>query len=347
MLPLFYVACREMEGRFISVSWPDPKGYISAERLLRDFATGADEELWCGMRNASYSDWPNFTPSTLEEMRAWERAPSFDAAGMLFAEDGGAAVGILDAHVDPMREERKGFLYFFAVVPARRRQGLGRQMLARALESFSARGIESVETWIWDGAAPARAFAESAGFRPARASSLMGRPLSLADPEQREIPGLSIKRSPKTRVDVELLNRLDNESFREHYNYRPVSVEETRWRLFVDNMVKPVDIFFAEVDGAPVGYTVVGTDKAWLEEKGERRGWLLDLGVLKPYRGRGIGSALVRQALEEMRARGLDEAVLGVDEMNQTGALRIYERFGFGVKSRNVAYLLQIGGGGK
>ena len=40
------------------------------------------------------------------------------------------------------------------------------------------------------------------------------------------------------------------------------------------------------------------------------RGWIADLGVLTPWRGRGLGAALLRRAFQTFRARGLREVML-------------------------------------
>lgn len=47
--------------------------------------------------------------------------------------------------------------------------------------------------------------------------------------------------------------------------------------------------------------------------------------VLKAQRGTGLGAALIRAAVEELRARGMRQAKLGA----QTHAIGFYERLGF------------------
>jgi ElaA protein len=47
--------------------------------------------------------------------------------------------------------------------------------------------------------------------------------------------------------------------------------------------------------------------------------------VLRPMRGRGIGAALIRAAVEELRARGFSRAKLG----SQVHAIPFYEGLGF------------------
>ncbi|HEY7536607.1 MAG TPA: GNAT family N-acetyltransferase [Gaiellaceae bacterium] len=76
----------------------------------------------------------------------------------------------------------------------------------------------------------------------------------------------------------------------------------------------------------------------WLAERGGElagcalfwsSGWLKDLVVRSSERGRGLGTALVRQGLAEFARRGVARVGLKVDADNPTGAVRLYERLGF------------------
>jgi mycothiol synthase len=59
--------------------------------------------------------------------------------------------------------------------------------------------------------------------------------------------------------------------------------------------------------------------------------WVGTLGVRKPWRGRGIGEALLRRSFLEFHRRGHDHVALGVDAANETGATALYERVGMHV----------------
>ncbi len=66
----------------------------------------------------------------------------------------------------------------------------------------------------------------------------------------------------------------------------------------------------------------------------EDHGWVDQLGVLAPARGRGIGAALLRRSFAMFAGRGLRRALLSVDAENPTGATRLYERVGMRVVNR-------------
>lgn len=64
-------------------------------------------------------------------------------------------------------------------------------------------------------------------------------------------------------------------------------------------------------------------------------GWVSILGVRPPWRGRGLGLALLRHAFREI---GRPTVRLGVDAENVSGAVRLYERAGMRVERRFDTY---------
>ncbi|GIE99116.1 GNAT family N-acetyltransferase [Paractinoplanes rishiriensis] len=60
----------------------------------------------------------------------------------------------------------------------------------------------------------------------------------------------------------------------------------------------------------------------------DQEGWVADLGTLRAYRNRGIGSALLRRAFAVYAAKGRTHVGLSVDLQNPTGAARLYEAVG-------------------
>ena len=73
----------------------------------------------------------------------------------------------------------------------------------------------------------------------------------------------------------------------------------------------------ATLDGRPVGTARLLIDGA--------EGKIGRVAILQDCRGTGAGAALMRAALDELRARGVSTARLGA----QTHALRFYEKLGF------------------
>jgi mycothiol synthase len=67
-------------------------------------------------------------------------------------------------------------------------------------------------------------------------------------------------------------------------------------------------------------------------------GWVQTLGVRRPWRGRGLGRALLLNAFAEFKRRGLRRAGLGVDAENPTGATALYESVGMRAVGRFELY---------
>ncbi|MCC6420866.1 MAG: GNAT family N-acetyltransferase [Gemmataceae bacterium] len=90
--------------------------------------------------------------------------------------------------------------------------------------------------------------------------------------------------------------------------------------------------------GCPGGYcgTVQG-----VRERTEL-GAIQNLGITPEHRGRGLGGALLVQALHGFRRAGLDRAFLEVTAQNE-GAIRLYRRLGF--RCRKTIYKAVDGSG--
>ena len=80
----------------------------------------------------------------------------------------------------------------------------------------------------------------------------------------------------------------------------------------------------ADVDGRLVGSA--GIEKVGSKEKARHRA-TFGISVDEAFWGQGIGSAMMRQMLDELRRAGYARASLSVQKENP--ALRLYERLGF------------------
>jgi mycothiol synthase len=60
--------------------------------------------------------------------------------------------------------------------------------------------------------------------------------------------------------------------------------------------------------------------------------------VRRPWRGRGLGEALLRHSFVEFHRRGRRAVALGVDADSLTGATRLYERAGMHVDQVHELY---------
>lgn len=143
--------------------------------------------------------------------------------------------------------------------------------------------------------------------------------------------------------DLKTLNWLDNECFKEHFNWRPSSLERTLHFVREDPFFTIQEWFFAILDEKKVGYIGTGIDPSYNEERKARCGWVLDIGVLKPYRRTGVGTRLMLHGMNLLKGKGMTVAMLGVDDWNVTSAIQLYEKVGFRVARKEVAYENALG----
>jgi len=310
---------------------------------IRPFKKGVDEEVFVKVFNATFSDRYDVRSLNLEEARTIANAPSFNLEGLLFAEWDGQAVGLVSAHVDKNRKEKKGFIQYLAVLPEYRSRGIAKELLGRAIAVLKERGMKVANAWAETDRPICTHLYETFGFKRVRTSSLMKR--SLVDFSE-ETDGNELVDLREVGMsdenEIGLMNYLENEAFEEHYNYRPVTVEETRYLLLESPIWKSQKAWFATVDNETVGYIVSGIDESLNREKNERHGWVLDVGVLKPFRRRDVGTAMMLQAMSYLKAQGMADALLYVDDQNPTEAKKLYEKVGFQTHLQSASYKLQL-----
>ncbi|MER3487687.1 MAG: hypothetical protein C4307_02585, partial [Chloroflexota bacterium] len=179
------------------------------------------------------------------------------------------------------------------------------------------------------------ALVEGAGFRPVRWFFEMVRP-NLDDLPSVELPaGLELR--PATPATARRIIEADAEAFRDHWGHTELTEEEVRSVL--DDPETDLALWQVAWDGNEVaGAVIVLVRESENRCLGRRRGWLDSVGVRRPWRRRGLATALMVRAMETLRARGLEEAVLGVDADNPSGALGLYERLGFRRTMRFAVY---------
>ncbi len=306
---------------------------------IRRFVQGKDEADWVRVWNAVYGERWDFRPMTVEEMMALEKSPDFDAEGRFIAELGGEPVGIVFAYVDKLREEKKGFVRSFGVISEHQGKGIEEKLADSALEEFKKRGMTIVQSGADDDQKDIIRLWESLGFKLVRMFSLMTADLAKTLSgigENVDVVVESVRRD--VDEDLRMVNWLDNECFKEHFNWRPSPVERTIYFVREDPFFKQQEWFFVLLNQKHVGYVGVGVDEKYNVERNVKCGWILDIGVLKPYRRTGVGTRLMLLGMDRLRAMGMKTAMLGVDDWNVTKAMHLYEKVGFKVAKKDIAY---------
>lgn len=164
------------------------------------------------------------------------------------------------------------------------------------------------------------------GYGPVRWFWEMSRPL--AEPiEPLDLPsGLELR--PLRPEDHRRVFAAEAEAFRDHWEHREWTDEDYAWAFGDPDL--DTSLWRVAWDGDDIaGVVAAFVYKAENEALGLRRGWLERVSVRRPWRARGLASALMTSAMLELRARDIDTATLAVDADNPTGAVGVYERLGF------------------
>jgi ribosomal protein S18 acetylase RimI-like enzyme len=129
-----------------------------------------------------------------------------------------------------------------------------------------------------------------------------------------------------------------NEAFRDHWSFDPVSDED--WQMFfVERASFRPDLTYLVMCGNEVaGFSLNGVSPEENARRGRSEGWIEELAVRRPWRKRGVATALLCAAMHAFKAENLQHAMLGVDTENLSGALRVYERVGFKPVKRFVTF---------
>jgi len=270
-------------------------------------------------------------------LREWEDPWSPPETDSLCACDAatGALVGVARAYTKPEPAVRDAFSFLsLALRPGAAPSGLAEALLdwaertGRARLAGTAGPLPGVLRIPCDRKEESRAaLFERRGFAARRIYRRMRRALAEPIPEPELPEGLrALPYAPSYR---DALREAFNETFSDHWGFEPVTEED--WRLFfIDTEEFRPDLSWLALAGEEIaGYSINGVNEAECERLGERRAWISQLGVRRPWRKRGVATALLRLSMRSFRDAGLEAAVLGVDSENLTGAVAIYERAGF------------------
>lgn len=179
---------------------------------------------------------------------------------------------------------------------------------------------------------PARELLESAGYPPARGVYVMETELDEAPPLPHWPTGISV-RTFVSGQDEHATHEAVEDAFRDLWGH-PLNTFE---RFLQETEKESFDpsLWFLARDGDEVcGVTLC---KVLGDE-----GWVAAVGVRRQWRRRGLGLALLRQALAEYHRRGIRKVGLSVDAESITGAPRLYGRAGMHVKDSYVIHLKEL-----
>jgi mycothiol synthase len=254
----------------------------------------------------------------------WWRRYELGRDSVTLAQSAGAmaAFGVLGPREDGVAELH-GYIR-----PGLTGRGLGGFLLDWAEREARRRGAARLRASVVRGDSGGRALFEQRGFVPVRRGYRMVIDLAGEPPAPSWPAGFSVEplRLGEERVLYEVLE----EAFAEEWGRPHRSFEEWQRSILAMESFDPGLCFLVRR----------GDEMAAAETCSLRFGigWIGSIGVLKPWRRRGLGRALLLHSFGELYRRGEARIGLGVDAENPTGATRLYESVGMRVAWQADAY---------
>ena len=211
-----------------------------------------------------------------------------------------------------------------AVDPAHREYGVTRAIVKAA----RAHTDGPLQLWAHGEAAPVASLAALLGFVETRTIWQMRRSLADPLPDAPMPDGFALRTFLPGIDDAEVL-AVNARAFAAHPEQGAWTADDLRQRQ-AEPWFDAAGFLVAEHDGRIAGFH-------WTKVHGHDHGEVYVVAVDPGFGGLGLGRALTVAGLAHLRGRGLDEALLYVDETNAP-AIALYESLGFARTDVDVLY---------
>lgn len=309
---------------------------LPADMTFRAFRGELDYELMRAMVSGSArADRDDWTPN-LDEIRAWcAPTPRFDPTKQLvFVSIGDEDVGASRVSWYTARNGARVYPQTCFLLPEGRKPGVWSALVRegdrriRGMAAghpplperfFQGWATETQTEWI--------AALTAEGYLAARHFRNMVRPLDCIP--DFEIPsGLEVR--PVQVADMREIWETQAEVNEGLFEYVAEQWGEEKYPGWLADSSHTPRLWQVAWDGDQVvGMVLARIDEAENIERGRKRGYTEHVFVRGPWRRRGLARALLTRSLRQLREEGMNEAELGVDSENESGAYGFYERLGY------------------
>lgn len=267
---------------------------------------------------------------------------------MLFAEMNGHVIGYTRLWWQEEPDDTRIYTHFALLLPEWRGKGICRSMLlfneqrAREIAADHPKGNRFYQSWADDTEAFWISHLLREQYQPARYYFIMMRSLSEPVPDLPLPEGIEVR--PVQPEHYWPAWRAADEALQDHWGgsdltdgklkelmERP-SFDPTLWVVAWDTTTDHI-----------AGVVMSSIDEEENKEYNRKRAHMGPIGIRRPYRRKGLASALIAKNFEVLKEHGMTEAILAVDAENLTGALRLYEKMGFSPIEQATAYRKPMG----
>jgi mycothiol synthase len=254
------------------------------------------------------------TAYSLADLEAeWESLDLARDALVLLDGERVVAFGMLDDRGELWRID--GFVH-----PDEQGRGLGAELVTALEQSAASRGARRIQNSVMEPDEAGHVLLGGLGYRRVRVFRELRVELSVA-PELPDWPDGLVPDTFDAERDAPAFHAAEQEAFADHWEFRPRSL--ARWRgLHVETEQFDPSLWRVVRAGDEI---VAG---AICEADRYGGGWVAVVFTRRPWRGRGVGRALLHDAFRKFWDRGERSIGLGVDAENATGAFQLYESVG-------------------
>jgi mycothiol synthase len=297
---------------------------------------------------AAEVDGPHYGGSENDTRQTMTAPRTFPQQNVFLFEADGRLVGYGRVQLDEGPKESV-FVLRGMVHPKWRRQGIGTRLMERLEQRVQERLDEATNervlasVWCNLEHQDRRALFQKMGYSAVRYFFEMERLLRKSGipvelPEPVYPPGIMVQ-SMAERPDLQAVWKTCDEAFRDHWGHTESRLEDwEHWTATPDHRPELWLVARDSKEDTAVGVCLNGIDPDYNARLGRQEGWIHTLAVRRPFRGQGLGRALLLAGMHLLQQEGMHWAKLRVDSENLSGALRLYESVGFQSVLKSAAF---------
>jgi mycothiol synthase len=127
------------------------------------------------------------------------------------------------------------------------------------------------------------------------------------------------------------------EAFQDHWGAAPI--DENDYNQLMNDPTTDPSLWMVAWDGEEVAGSILNYVMADLNKQtGRKLGYTESISVRRPWRRKGLARALLSRSMQMFKEIGMTETALGVDALNPSGALQLYESMGYLVIAQSTTF---------
>ncbi len=293
-----------------------------------------------GSKDADGAEWATSVEQTTNDYKHLHNCDPY--TDMVFAEVDGQTVGYGRCWWNEQLDGIRVYNFFAHLLPEWRNRGIRRTMLHKLetrLRQIASEHLSEqqkfLQAWSSDTETHWTDLLEDEEYEIVRYG------LEMVRPDWENIPDCPIPEGIEIRsgtlAEWRQIWEAAREAFRDHWGAFEWS-EEMFDRGEDDPTFYPPLWRVAWAGDEVAGGVLNFIDKSENEEYGRKRGYTETIFVRRPWRKQGLAQALIAHSFAALKEAGMEEAALGMDADNISGALHLYRKMGFQENKRFITY---------